>query len=493
MVNISFQASLPQQGVLALGVFADQHLSAFGKQLKTTSPDTFEKAFKASFFKGKPKEVLNLMAPAPLAFDQVMLLGLGKPEDLKEADCYDIGGTLTAALERFPHKQVGVVLEELKLEQVLAIAFGAKLRAWRFDTYKTQQKEEEKPHLQELVFYVTDPKAAETQFKDLEALAESIHFSRRLISEPGNIIYPDTLAKEAETLKAHGVEVERLDKAAMKKLGMGALLGVAQGSAQDPYLVVMQWKGAPDKAAAPVAFVGKGVTFDTGGISLKPSNNMEDMKGDMAGSAVVIGLMQALARRKAKINAVGVVALVENMPSGTAQRPGDIVTSMSGQTIEVLNTDAEGRLILADALWYTQDRFNPRYMVDLATLTGAMRVALGEAYAGLFTNTDALADQLTQSGEQVGELIWRMPLCKAFDKVIDSPVADMQNIGTPGYGAGSSTAAQFLQRFVNQKPWAHLDIAAVDMATKNSPLWTKGGGTAFGLRLLDRWVKTLEG
>ncbi|MGL5720700.1 MAG: leucyl aminopeptidase, partial [Alphaproteobacteria bacterium] len=354
------------------------------------------------------------------------------------------------------------------------------------------QKPEEKSRLKELVFYVSDPKKATERFEAFKILAESTHFSRRLISEPGNVIYPDTLAKEAETLKTWGVEVERLDQHAMKKLGMGALLGVAQGSAQEPYLVVMKWQGADSKAEAPVAFVGKGVTFDTGGISLKPANNMEDMKGDMAGAAVVIGLMQALARRKAKVNAVGVVALVENMPSGTAQRPGDIVTSMSGQTIEVLNTDAEGRLILADALWYTQDRFNPRYIVDLATLTGAMRVALGEAYAGLFANDDILAEQLAKAGETVGEPLWRLPLAKAYDKVIDSPVADMKNIGTPGYGAGSITAAQFLQRFVNKKAWAHLDIAAVDMASKDTPLWAKGGGTAFGLRLLNRWVETLE-
>ncbi|MGL5784655.1 MAG: leucyl aminopeptidase [Alphaproteobacteria bacterium] len=492
MLTISFQAGSPENGVVATGVFAENQLTAFGKTLETRSPMTFQKAFEQSFFKGKPKEILSLLAPAPLALDQLFLVGLGEKKDLTEAKAYEVGGTLTATLQRLPHAKASVVLEDLDLETVLAIAFGAQLRAWRFDAYKTQQKPEEKSRLKELVFYVADPKKASEQFESLKILAESTHFSRRLISEPGNVIYPDTLAKEAETLKTWGVEVERLDTQAMKKLGMGALLGVAQGSAQEPYLVVMRWQGADSKAEAPVAFVGKGVTFDTGGISLKPSNNMEDMKGDMAGAAVVIGLMQALARRKAKVNAVGVVALVENMPSGTAQRPGDIVTSMSGQTIEVLNTDAEGRLILADALWYTQDRFNPKYIVDLATLTGAMRVALGDAYAGLFANDDTLAEQLAKAGEIVGEPLWRLPLAHAYDKVIDSPVADMKNIGTPGYGAGSITAAQFLQRFVNKKAWAHLDIAAVDMASKDTPLWAKGGGTAFGLRLLNRWVESLE-
>ncbi len=492
MLTISFQAGSPEGGVVATGIFAENQLTAFGKALEARSPTTFQKAFEQSFFKGKPKEILSLLAPAPLALDQLFLVGLGEKKDLNEVKAYEVGGTLTATLQRLPHAKASVVLEDLDLETVLAIAFGAQLRAWRFDTYKTQQKPEEKSRLKELVFYVSDPKKAAERFEAFKIVAESTHFSRRLISEPGNVIYPDTLAKEAETLKKWGVEVERLDTQAMKKLGMGAMLGVAQGSAQEPYLVVMKWQGADSKTEAPVAFVGKGVTFDTGGISLKPANNMEDMKGDMAGAAVVIGLMQALARRKAKVNAVGVVALVENMPSGTAQRPGDIVTSMSGQTIEVLNTDAEGRLILADALWYTQDRFNPRYIVDLATLTGAMRVALGEAYAGLFANDDTLAEQLTKAGETVGENLWRLPLAEAYDKVIDSPVADMKNIGTPGYGAGSIVAAQFLQRFVNKKNWAHLDIAAVDMASKDTPLWAKGGGTAFGLRLLNRWVETLE-
>ena len=304
------------------------------------------------------------------------------------------------------------------------------------------------------------------------------------------MIYPETLAEQARTLEKLGVEVEVLDEAAMRELGMGALLGVAQGSAKPPRLVVMQWRGAgkdkDDGQPAPLAFIGKGVTFDTGGISIKPAAGMGEMKWDMAGSAVVIGLIRLLAARKAKVNAVGVVGLVENMPSGTAQRPGDIVTSMSGQTIEVLNTDAEGRLVLADAMWYCQDRFKPRLMIDLATLTGAIVVALGHHNAGLFTNDDELATRLIEAGKAVGEEVWRLPLAEAYDRDIDSDAADVKNIGG-GRAGGSITAAQFLQRFVNKVPWAHLDIAGMAWSSKDAPTVPKGA-TAFGLRLLDHFV-----
>jgi leucyl aminopeptidase len=306
------------------------------------------------------------------------------------------------------------------------------------------------------------------------------------VAEPANVIYPETLAEQACTLERYGVAVEVLDEGAMRELGMGALLGVAQGSARPPRLVVMQWHGAGAHQPAPLAFIGKGVTFDTGGISIKPAAGMGDMKWDMAGSAVVIGLMRLLAARKAKVNAVGIVGLVENMPSGTAQRPGDIVTSMSGQTIEVLNTDAEGRLVLADAMWYCQDRFKPALMIDLATLTGAVIVALGHNNAGLFANDDELADRLIAAGKAVGEEVWRLPLADAYDRDLESDAADVKNIGG-GRAAGSITAAQFLQRFVNKVPWAHLDIAGMAWSSKDAPTVPKGA-TAFGVRLLDRFV-----
>ncbi len=313
-------------------------------------------------------------------------------------------------------------------------------------------------------------------------------FTRNLVSEPANVIYPESLAAQARQLAELGVAVEILDEKEMGKLGMNALLGVAQGSARPPRLVVMEWRGAPPGTGpdSPLAFVGKGVTFDTGGISIKPAAGMGDMKWDMAGSAVVIGLLRLLAARRAKVNAVGVVGLVENMPSGTAQRPGDIVTSMSGQTIEVLNTDAEGRLVLADAMWYCQERFKPRLMVDLATLTGAVVVALGHQRAGLFANDDELARQLTEAGRAVREEIWRLPLDDSYDRELDSDAADVKNIGG-GRAAGSIVAAQFLQRFVEKTPWAHLDIAGMAWSSKDAPTVPKGA-TAFGLRLLDHFV-----
>jgi len=327
---------------------------------------------------------------------------------------------------------------------------------------------------------------AKRAFAPLDKIVDGVFFTRDLVSEPANIIYPETLAEAARSLEKLAVDVEVLDEKQMKKLGMGALLGVGQGSVRPPRLVVMQWKGAKSKTAQPVAFIGKGVTFDTGGISIKPADGMWDMKWDMAGAGVVIGLMKALAGRKAKVNAVGVVGLVENMPSGAAQRPGDIVTSMSGQTIEVLNTDAEGRLVLADAMWYAQDRFKPKFMVDLATLTGAIIIALGHENAGLFTNNEELAERLVAAGKSVGEPVWRLPLGDAYDKLMDSDAADIKNI-SGGRDAGSITAAQFLQRFVNGVPWAHLDIAGTAWSKKDAPTVPKGA-TAFGVRLLERLV-----
>jgi leucyl aminopeptidase len=301
------------------------------------------------------------------------------------------------------------------------------------------------------------------------------------------VIYPETLAQQAKSLTKLGVKVQVLDEKQMAKLGMGALLGVAQGSARKPRLVIMRWDGAQTvKNKAPIAFVGKGVTFDTGGISIKPAGGMEDMKWDMGGSGVVMGLMKALAGRKAKANVIGVVGLVENMPSSTAQRPGDVVKTMSGQTVEVINTDAEGRLVLADAMWYCQERYKPHTMIDLATLTGAIIVSLGNENAGLFANDDEICERLTSAGMSVAEPVWRMPLGDAYDKLINSDIADMKNIG--GRWGGSITAAQFLQRFVKEGvKWAHLDIAGVTWSNKDAPTVPKGG-TAFGVRLLDRLV-----
>jgi leucyl aminopeptidase len=308
--------------------------------------------------------------------------------------------------------------------------------------------------------------------------------ARELVNEPPNVLYPEEFARRASQLRKLGVSVEVLDVRAMKKLGMGALLGVAQGSARPGRTVIMRWNGSK-RGEQPVAFVGKGVCFDTGGISIKPAGSMEDMKGDMGGAACVVGLMHALAARKAKVNAVGAIGLVENMPDGNAQRPGDIVTSMSGQTIEIINTDAEGRLVLADVLWYVAKKVKPKFMVDLATLTGAIMVALGTEYAGLFSNNDELADRLTRVGLATGERVWRMPLGPEYDKLIDSQFADMKNTGTRN--GGSITAAQFLQRFVGDTPWAHLDIAGTAMGAPKSDI-NQSWGSGYGVRLLERLV-----
>jgi leucyl aminopeptidase len=330
------------------------------------------------------------------------------------------------------------------------------------------------------------PAAASAHWTSYRAVADGVALTKELVTEPANIIYPESFVTRCQHLKELGVEISVLDDKDMAALGMGALLGVAQGSRRPARLLVMKWDGTGGTQERPVALVGKGVTFDTGGISIKPAAGMEDMKWDMGGAGAVAGAMKALAGRKAKAYVVGVCGLVENMPDGNAQRPGDIVTSMSGQTIEVLNTDAEGRLVLCDALHWVQEKYNPEYIVDLATLTGAIIVSLGSEYAGLFSNSDELADKLTAAGKASGDPLWRFPLSKAYDKMIDSPIADMKNIG--GKGAGSITAAQFLGRFIKDGvKWAHLDIAGTVWADKAGPVWDKGA-TGFGVRLLDRFV-----
>jgi leucyl aminopeptidase len=442
-------------------------------------------------FRGKKNELVPVIGPPNLSASRIVLAGLGKPEAVDARALEDLGGTLVAHLNGVGETEANFAIDlgdgaGLAPEAAAAhLALGAALRAYRFDKYRTAEKPERKPTLQALTIAGPAATAAQRAYRSLAATAEAVAFTRDLVSEPANVIYPETLAAQAASLSSVGLEIEILDEARMRSLGMNALLGVAQGSVRPPRLVVMRWNGGAE-GAAPLAFVGKGVTFDTGGISIKPAAGMGEMKWDMAGAGTVIGLMRLLAARGAKVNAVGVVGLVENMPSGSAQRPGDIVTSMSGQTIEVLNTDAEGRLVLADALWYCQDRFKPALMVDLATLTGAVVVALGHDYAGLFANDDALAERLAAAGRAVGEKLWRLPLDDAYNQLIDSDAADVKNIAGDR-GAGSIIGAQFVQRFVNKLPWAHLDIAGVAWSKKDTPTVPKGA-TAFGVRLLDRFV-----
>jgi leucyl aminopeptidase len=492
-MKISFaEFELPRAGAIVVGVWEGGVLTAPARQVDEASGGAVSRALAASpRFHGKCNELIPIAGPPNLSATRIVVAGLGKPEELDGRKLEDLGGTLVAHLNGSGETTAVAALDIGEAAGLAAgtaaahLGFGVALRAYRFDKYRTTEKPERKPTLAALT--VADPAAAEAEraYKDFAAAAEAVAFTRDLVSEPANALYPETLAEAAAGLSALGLEVEVLDEEGMRALGMNAILGVAQGSIRPPRLVVMRWNGG-EKGAAPLAFIGKGVTFDTGGISIKPAAGMGEMKWDMAGAGVVIGLMRLLAARKAKVNAVGIAGLVENMPSGSAMRPGDIVTSMSGQTIEVLNTDAEGRLVLADALWYCQDRFKPALMIDLATLTGAIIVALGHDHAGLFANDDALAERLTATGKAVGEKLWRLPLDDTYNKAIDSDAADVKNIAGDR-AAGSIIGAQFVQRFVNKVPWAHLDIAGVAWSKKDAPTVPKGA-TAFGVRLLDRFV-----
>ena len=448
-----------------------------------------EKAFSITEFKSKAGTSIELIAPEGSSLDRLVALGVGKVAAIDEYAWFKLGGTTFAQIRK--PADVAVMLDidgvEISGADAANFAAGILLRAYSFEKYKTKKDNgENKPDAKPARFTIlcSEPAAAKKAFVAAQAVADGVALARDLVNEPANILGPVELATHAKDLESLGVKVEILTEREMRKLGMGALLGVAQGSGRPPRLVVMSWQGGKPKEK-PIAFVGKGVVFDTGGNSIKPAAGMEDMKGDMGGAAAVVGLMHALAARKAKANVVGIIGCVENSVDGNAQRPGDIVTSMSGQTIEVLNTDAEGRLVLCDALWYCNQRFEPKFMINLATLTGAIMVALGQHYAGLFSNNDELSERLTAAGQATQERVWRMPLGAEYDKLIDSKNADMKNIG--GRFGGSITAAQFLQRFVKDTPWAHIDIAGTAMGSPANEInqsWASG----FGVRLLDRMV-----
>lgn len=412
----------------------------------------------------------------------LLLVGSGKADKFDDKKATQLGGKIASALNSSKIKEATVIFDENAND----LAFGALLQSYRFNKYFVDKKKDKDFRVKTINFATKNEKSAKESFKDQEILAKNVFFTRDLVSEPANILNPESYAEICAGLKKDGLEVEILGEKEMQKLGMNSLLAVGQGSSKESKLVILKHNGGK-KGEKPVAFVGKGVTFDTGGISIKPSNNMEDMKTDMGGSAVVVGLLRNLAQRKAKLNAVGVVGLVENMPSGTAQRPSDVVTSMSGQTIEVINTDAEGRMVLADALHYTNTKFEPKIIVDLATLTGAIIVALADIHAGLFSNDDELSAQLEKAGQASSETVWRLPVSKEYDEMINSEIADMKNVGA-GRGAGSTTAAQFLHRFVGKTKWAHLDIAGVAWKGKGDAFAVKGA-TGYGVRLLDRLVR----
>jgi leucyl aminopeptidase len=487
MLDIAFvRPSLPKSGALVLLAHEGEKPSGLWQQADEATGGAIARALEVAEFKGGKGKSVSILAPGS-GLSRVIVIGLGKPSELTDRGLNEAGGAAAAALSR--DATAAIATGTISPAQSADVALGVVLKSYRFDRYRTKEKAEDKPKLSKLSIFTSDAAKARAAWETNKAVAEGVFVTRDLVSEPPNVLNPAEMAERCKKLTSLGLKVEVLGPKEMQKLGFGALLGVAQGSVNEARMVVMQWNGANGgKGRAkekPVCFVGKGVTFDTGGISIKSAGGMEDMKWDMAGAGTVIGLMAALAGRKAKVDAVGLVGLVENMPSGTAQRPGDVVKSYSGQTIEVINTDAEGRLVLADVLWYAQEKFDPKFMVDLATLTGAIIIGLGHEHAGMFSNDDGLCQKLTEAGLATGEKVWRMPLNDEYDKQIRSEIADMKNIG--GRPAGSITAAQFIQRFVNKKPWAHLDIAGMAWSGKDSPCIPKGA-TAFGVRLLDRLV-----
>ncbi|MDF1607219.1 leucyl aminopeptidase [Hoeflea sp. YIM 152468] len=486
-IEISFSktAKISEGLVIALGSLAEP-VSAAARSVDPAGQ--LDKAAKVAGFTGKSFATADIIAPVEAAADRIALIGTGEPDKLSAHEWMRVGGKAFTLVRKT--EKLTVLLGEAAVPSVEAVAdmaLGLLMRSYSFDSYKTKKSEDDDtgPRKLTVVFQHPDASGCKKAFTSRQAVADGVKLARDLVNEPANVLGPVEFAARAKELEGLGIDVEILTEKEMKKLKMEALLGVSLGSVRPPRLAVMSWNGGKSKDK-PVAFVGKGVVFDTGGISIKPAAGMEDMKGDMGGAAAVIGLMHTLAARKAKVNAIGIIGLVENMPDGAAQRPGDIVRSMSGQTIEIINTDAEGRLVLCDALTYCQDRFKPEVMINLATLTGAVMVALGQHHAGMFSNDDALSEALSKAGEATQERVWRLPLDPAYDKMIDSKFADMKNTG--GRYAGSITAAQFLKRFVVDTPWAHLDIAGTAMgspATDINQSWASG----FGVRLLDELVR----
>jgi len=476
----------PQGGILVVPVNQDR--------LPADLEGVVVEAARQAKFTGKSGQLLESFVERDGKVVRLVFAGLGEAEDKDRVVAAEKAGA-TVVARYLTSGESALTLDlsssEVTVEQAVALLLGLRLRAWRFDAYRTKLSDDKKPSLN-AVTVIGAPEGTAAQWEIEQAIATGVEFTRELVTEPANVIYPESFVERCRTrMEGTGLTIRVLGEDEMRALGMGSLLGVSQGSVRDAQLLVMEWNGG-EAGAKPTAFVGKGVTFDTGGISIKGAAGMEDMKWDMGGAGAVAGTMLALASRKAKANVVGVCGLVENMPDGNAQRPGDVVTSMSGQTIEVINTDAEGRLVLCDALTWVQREYAPTRIVDLATLTGAIIASLAFEYAGLFSNDDALSADLTAAGAATGERLWRFPMGPEYDKLIDSPIADMKNIG--GRYAGSITAAQFLKRFIeNGTPWAHLDIAGTVWSDKPGATWDKGA-TGFGVRLLDRFVRnTLEG
>ena len=495
-MEIQFSNLKQEKGAIAI-IFCDQNLRliGYGKRLDQLSKKHLSNTIKSddSFLKRKSKNFDYIMVHNPhnLSFSKIYVFKLKNIKNYSNRDFQILGGNLLSLIKFYKEYNVIIYPDGVKASKVSFInsisemLLGLLLASYKFTKYFSKIDNKRKK-ISKIKIYTNQFSRLEKNYETVKAIHEGVTMTRNLVTEPPNVMTPPELAKNAASLEKIGVKVSVLGEKEMTKLGMGSLLSVGRGSEHESKLAIMEWKGHKNKKKKPIAFIGKGVSFDTGGVSLKPAGGMEEMKYDMGGSGVVIGLMKTLALRKAKANVIGVVGLVENHIGNMATRPSDVVKSYSGQTIEVLNTDAEGRLVLADALWYTQEKYKPELMVDLATLTGAIIIAIGNEYAGLFSNNDKLSKQLEDAGKIEDEKLWRFPLHDKFDKMINSPIADMQNISS-GRGAGSITAAQFLQRFVNKVPWAHLDIAGTTWSKTNLPTSPKGA-TAFGVKLLNKFV-----
>jgi leucyl aminopeptidase len=488
VITIEFVASdsaRPADGALAVLALDGPQLAAPGQAADAAAQGALTRAMAGSRFKGGKGQTLEVLAPVA-GGARLLAVGAGPAAELAAPGVEQAAAQAFQAVRATGVTTLTLALGDRSPAEAASAGAGIKLAAYRFDKYRTTEKAEAKTSVTTVRIETSDPAAARSAFAPLSAEADGVNFTRDLVSEPANVLYPAEFAARVKALESMGLEVEIFGEAQLAEMGLHCFLSVGQGSDRETQMAVIQWKGADDPAAQPIAFVGKGVCFDTGGISLKPAEGMEDMKWDMGGAGAVAGLMHALAGRKAKVNAVGVLGLVENMPDGKATRPGDIVNTLSGQTVEIINTDAEGRLVLADCLTYTRRRFNPKFMIDLATLTGAIIISLGHDYAGLFSNDDGLSETLLAASKASQEALWRMPLPAAYEKQLDSLAADMKNIG--GRPAGSITAALFLQRFVDKTPWAHLDIAAVAWRKPSSNPLSPEGATGFGVRLLNRMV-----
>jgi leucyl aminopeptidase len=487
-MKIEFAASAGTAPVLAVLAHEGRSLAGAGVQLDAATGGALSRAMNAGRFTGAKNSTQLVAGVSGCAASTVVIAGAGQAGQVDDLALEAAAGAAYHAVKMSGADVLAIDVSHLSADQAARAAFAARLAAYRFLKYRTTLKPEKTPSIETLRVVAADPKAAQALYDaDYGPVAAAVEFSRDLVSEPANILYPEEFASRVKALEKIGLEVEILGEKELEKLGFRTLLAVGMGSERDSQVAIMKWNGGK-KGDQPIAFVGKGVCFDTGGISLKPPEGMEEMKWDMGGAGAVAGLMHALAGRKAKVNAVGVLGLVENMPDGRAQRPGDVVKSLSGQTVEVLNTDAEGRLVLADCLWYTQDRFKPKFMVDLATLTGAMIVSLGMEYAGVFTNSDELADNIGKAAPKVGENVWRMPIPDIYERHIDSPIADVKNMGN-GRAGGSITAALFLQRFTNGTPWAHIDIAPTAWVKDSKNPTVPDGAVGWGVRTLDRMVR----